>query len=139
MKTLVLVCFTAILILAAGCDGMVKGKGAAEAAAGEFHRQFNEGKFTEIHAAAHAKFKAVGSEKKFVELSEAVSRKLGKVTATKTVKWNVRSLNLVTTVVMQQQTTFEHGTGLETFSFQMDGAKAVLLGYNINSNELILK
>lgn len=108
-------------------------------AVGEFHKQFNDGKFSEIHAAGHAKFKAAAPEKKFVELSEAVSRKLGKVTGTKTVKWNVRTFNLVTTVVMQQQTTFEHGKGLETFNFQMDGAKAVLLGYNINSNELILK
>ena len=38
-----------------------------------------------------------------------------------------------------QRMTFEQGTGTEVFTFEMDGDKAVLVGYKINSKELILK
>jgi hypothetical protein len=41
--------------------------------------------------------------------------------------------------VLTQTTTFEQGTGTEVFTFQMQGDKAVLVGYKINSKDLILK
>jgi hypothetical protein len=69
----------------------------------------------------------------------AVQRKLGKVTQTSNAGFNVRTFNLTTTVVLNQNTTFEQGTGTEVFTFQMNGEKAVLVGYNINSKDLILK
>ena len=69
----------------------------------------------------------------------AVQRKLGKVTQTSTAGFNVRTFNFTTTVVLTQSTTFEQGTGTEAFTFQMEGEKAVLVGYNINSKDLILK
>jgi len=40
---------------------------------------------------------------------------------------------------LTQNTTFEQGTGTETFTFEMEGDKAVSVGYNINSKDLILK
>lgn len=69
----------------------------------------------------------------------AVQRKLGKVTQTANAGFNVRTFNLTTSVVLTQTTTYEQGTGTETFTFQMEGDKAVLIGYNINSKELVLK
>jgi len=68
-----------------------------------------------------------------------VQRKLGKVTQTTTVGFNVRTFNFTTTVDLTQNTTFEQGTGVETFEFEMAGGKAVLVGYHINSKDLILK
>ncbi|NBV24892.1 MAG: hypothetical protein EBS05_23605 [Proteobacteria bacterium] len=118
---------------------MVKGKGAAEVAIGEIHQQFNDTKFAAIYTGGHAKLKKASPEKQFVELMEAVHRKLGKVTDTKNTGWRINTFNLTTTVLMQQQTTFERGKGVESFTFEMDGEKAVLVGYFINSNDLILK
>jgi len=117
----------------------LKGKKAAEQGVADFHNLYNDGKFADIYSAGHSKFKSATTEKQFVELVGAVHRKLGKVTQTASAGFNVRTYNLTTTVVLTQTTTFEQGTGKERFTFQMDGDKAVLVGWNINSKDLILK
>ena len=94
---------------------------------------------TDIRTAADSKFKSGTSEKEWSDLMGAVQRKLGKVTSTSNAGFNVRTFNLTTTVVLQQKTTFEQGSGNETFTFEMNGDKAVLVGYNIASKDLIIK
>ena len=118
---------------------MFKGKAASEKAVAAVHQLFNDGKMMEIRAAADSKFKNSTSEKEWVEMMNAVQRKLGKVTGTSNAGFNIRNFNLTTTVVLQQSTTFEQGTATETFTFEMSGDKAVLVGYNITSKDLITK
>jgi hypothetical protein len=119
--------------------GQGVGKEAAEKSVADIHKLYNDDKLAEIYSAGHSKLKNATTEKQFVEFVGAVQRKLGKVTQTSNAGFNVRTFNLTTTVVLSQSTTFEQGTGTETFTFQMDGDKAVLVGYNINSKDLILK
>ncbi|MBN1256037.1 MAG: hypothetical protein JXA50_12240 [Deltaproteobacteria bacterium] len=69
----------------------------------------------------------------------AVQRKLGKVTSTSNAGWRVNTFNFTTTVLMTQKTVFEQGEGTESFTFEMDGEKAVLVGWNIQSLDLITK
>jgi hypothetical protein len=137
--TISLIVMFSVVVVTAGCGGMFKGKKAAEQGVADYHKQYNEGKLAEIYSAAHANFKKTTPEKQFLEFAGAVQRKLGKVTSTATAGFNVRTFNLTTTVVLNQNTTFEQGTGTEVFTFQMDGEKAVLVGYNINSKDLILR
>jgi len=118
---------------------MFKGKKAAEQSAADFHKLYNDGKLPEIYSASHSKFKSAATEKEFLEFISAVRRKLGKVTATANSGVNIRTFNLTTTVVLNQSTTFEQGTGREVFTFQMEGDRAILVGYNINSKDLVLK
>ena len=139
MKKFTFVFVLGLALIASGCVGMFKGKKAAEQSVADFHAMYNDGKIAEIYAAGHSKLKAASKEKEFVEFVGAVQRKLGKVTQTSGAGFNVRTFNLTTTVVLTQSTTFEQGTGTETFTFEMNGEKAVLLGYNINSKDLILK
>ncbi|MGH7972148.1 MAG: hypothetical protein ACREIC_25825 [Limisphaerales bacterium] len=40
---------------------------------------------------------------------------------------------------MSQKTLFEKGEGTESFTFALDGTNAVLVGYNIQSMDLITK
>ena len=139
MKSISLVATLSVALFLFGCGGIFKGKSAAELGVAEFHKLYNDGKLSELYAAAHPKFKEATTEKQFLEFMGAVLRKLGKVTQTTNVSFNVRTVNLTTTVVLSQNTTFEQGAGSETFTFQMDGEKAVLVGYDINSKDLILK
>jgi hypothetical protein len=139
MKAVSILVAVSIVLLVSGCGGLFKGKKAGEQSVADFHRLYDDGKFAEIYASGHARFKSVTTEKQFLEFMGAVQRKLGKITQTSNAGFNVGTFNFTTTVVLKQDTTFEKGKGTEAFTFQMQGDKAVLVGYNINSQDLILK
>ncbi|MEO7676008.1 MAG: hypothetical protein ABIV39_04505 [Verrucomicrobiota bacterium] len=139
MKIISLFLALSFALFSSGCDGMFKGKKAAELSVADFHKLYNDGKLADIYSTGHSKFESAATEKQFLEFVGAVQRKLGKVTQTSETGFNVRTFNLTTTVVLTQTTTFEQGTGTEVFTFQMEDDKAVLVGYNINSKDLILK
>ena len=139
MKTIISIVLTCFGLCLAGCGGLTKGKVAAETAIALFHEQYNEGKLDTIWDGAHSKFRSTGKKGKYVEFLQAVQSKLGKVTSTANVNWKVGTFNLTTTVKMAQKTVFEKGEGTESFAFEMDGEKAVLVGYNIQSMDLIIK
>jgi hypothetical protein len=124
---------------ACGCGNMFKGKQAGEQSVLGFHQLYNDGKYAEMYAASDAKFKSASAEKGFLDLMAAVQRKLGKVTESVNGGFRVQTFNFTTTVVLNQNTKFERGAGTEVFTFEMAGGKAVLVGYNINSQDLILK
>ncbi len=117
---------------------MSRAHSAADDAVTGFHAQYNAGRFGEITSAVGDEFPA-GDRDKFEQLLAAVRRKLGNETSTKNQGWNVRSMNLRTNVQLVQATTFERGSGVETFAFVVSEGKARLVGYNINSQDLILR
>ena len=133
---------TAIILTAtvlAGCGGFFKGKGAAETAIAHFHALYNQDDLDEIWKEAAPQFCAASTKPKYDEFMGAVERKLGKVVSSTNAGWNIKSFNLSTTIYMAQNTVFEHGQGTESFTFAMSGTNAVLLGYNIQSMDLITK
>jgi len=121
------------------CGGFTKGKAASETAIGHFHELYDQGDLEEIWKVADPRFRTASTRQKYDEFMGAVERKLGKVVSTSNAGWNLKSFNLETTVYMTQNTVFEHGKGTESFTFSMDGTNAVLLGYNIQSMDLITK
>jgi hypothetical protein len=122
-----------------GCGGLSKGKAAAEKSIAQFHALYDQGKFDDIWKDADPQFRAASTRQKYDEFMGAVQRKLGKVKSTSNTGWNVRSFNFKTTVIMAQPTVFENGQGTESFTFVVDGTNAVLVGYNIQSMDLITK
>ncbi len=118
---------------------MTKGKSLAKAQTAAFHEQYNNQDFAAMIDGAHPDMLKASSEDELTDLYSMIRKKLGKVLDTKTVSWNVRTFNTTTTVVLIQDTTFEEGKGKETFTFRIQDEKALLLGYNINSNDLIMK
>lgn len=139
MRALLFMLVLGIGPIVSGCGGMFEGKEAAEQGVSDFHKRYNDGELAEIYAEGHSKLKNATSEKEFLEFVGTVQRKLGKVTNTSMAGLNIRSVNSTTTAVLTQDTMFEHGKGTETFTFEIDDDKAVLLGYHINSKELVMK
>jgi hypothetical protein len=137
MKKVILTIFACLAIT--GCGNMTKGKAAAQSQVTAFHKLFNDQDFKTMVDSADPKMLKVTSKSQLTDLYSAIRRKLGKVTASKSVRWNVRTFNTMTTVVVVQNTTFEKGKGMETFTFRIKKEKASLLGYNINSQDLIMK
>lgn len=133
---LIILFFIALVI---GCSEAKNAKPAAETAIGDFHQLFNEGRISDIYKSCAPDFRSATTETEFNELMSAVSRKLGKEISTTNQNWNVKNFNLSTSIVMVQNTEFEQGYGTETFTFEINGDKAILLGYYINSNDLITK
>ena len=81
--------------------------------------------------------KDAATEEELTKLLNAVHTKLGKVKESTNQGWNVRQFNLTTGVTMTQETVFEKGKGTEEFVFILDGKKAALVNYHINSMDLI--
>ena len=122
-----------------GCGGFTNGKPAAEKAVAHFHDLYNQGKLQDIWNQADPKFRSASTQPKYDDFMGAVQRKLGKVTSTSNTGWRVQSFNLKTMVFMSQKTIFENGEGAESFTFTLDGTNALLVGYNIQSMDLITK
>lgn len=126
-------------LLLSGCGGMLHGKAIAESQIAVFHQELDAGRFDAIYAAAAPEFRSGAPKEKVFELFSAIEKKLGKVQSTSTTSYNARMFNLVTTVILAEETRFAHGTGTETFTFRVDGDKAKLVGYNINSLDMMTK
>ncbi len=122
-----------------GCGDTIAGKVVAESAVGRFHDSLNSKRYDEVYSAASDDFRKAAAKGKALELFAAIDRKLGRSKRFTTTNWNVRTFNFVTTVVLVEDTTFERGKGTETFTFRVSGDKAVLVGYNINSLDMMTK
>jgi hypothetical protein len=139
MRTITIAVSMYLVLCAGGCRDLVKDKAAAENSIARFHQQCSDGKLDDIWQEAHVKFRSASAKEEYDAFLGAVLRKLGKVKSTSNAGWKVNSYNLTTTVLMTQQTVFEKGEGTESFTFEMEGGKAVLVGYNIQSMDLITK
>lgn len=133
------VLFVLLALSATGCGKFTKGKAAAESQMAAIHQQFNDGDLGAILAGADPAFFKATSKADTLELFEAIRTKLGKVTNSQTHGWNVHAGTGGTTVRLAQQTTFETGSGTESFTFRIKNDQAKLLAYQINSRDLIVK
>jgi hypothetical protein len=111
---------------------------AADHAVAQFHQQLDAGQFQAIYDQSDSAMKAAAPAPKLIALLDAVHRKLGTVKSSARQGWN-------DTVNMQghflttgYKTSFVKGDGVETFVFRVSGKQAALVGYNINSDALIV-
>jgi hypothetical protein len=134
-------CILAVLVMAgallAGCSSS-KDIALAEAQIPRFRHLMAAQKFDEIYDAAGNELKKATTRKEMVALLSAVDRKLGPVKGSEKVRWNVNVHTSGMFVTLDYQTHFERGDGYETFVYQMVEDKALLVGYHINSNALII-
>ena len=140
MKKLIPLLIASILLSSCGdtIKDTMKGKSVAEPQIAEFHKKLDAGQYEEIYNAAAEEFKKNVTKEKMTRILSAISRKLGTVKSKKIVNWHVNTRNLTTHVILVSETEFEKGTGTETFSFIVSGSNAKMVGYNINSVDMML-
>ncbi len=130
--------FIILILFFSGCGNLFNGKPIVEDGILEFHTNYNILNLEQIYNNAHSDFQQSTSLDEFNEFISAVHRKLGPITSTKNQGWRINTHNFVTSVILQQETQFENGNGMETFTFNIKDEEATLVGYNINSRKLII-
>jgi hypothetical protein len=133
---LVLVALGAFLVLAS-CSS-AEDLATAEREVEKFHRAYDAGQFGEIYDKATDEFRK-DSKQEFVAFMETVQRKLGKITATKRANFNVSYGSGPAKVTLFYETSFADGKGTERFNYLVSGKKALLVGYRLESKDLLLK
>jgi hypothetical protein len=104
-----------------------------------FHAQFNEAAYREIYAGGSDEFKRATKEADWVALLEAVRRKLGRVVEAKQSSIHVTTGTFGTAVNQTYSTRFTDGAATESFSWAIRNGKAILVGYRIESPQLITR
>ena len=123
--------------VAAGCSSSAQITEAQQAVS-TFHKQLDAGRFDEIYVASSDDLKNMSKQAEFVALLSAVHRKLGTTRSAESQGWNVNYRPSGTLVMLTYKTAYTQGDAAEQFAFAMRDDAAVLVGYHINSNTLIL-
>ena len=137
MKLLQLASIIVGLLLFTGCNP-IKSTAEGEKAVTGFHTLFDAENYDRIYDSAHPDFKASGPKAEAVDFIRSVRTKLGKIKASSRTSWRANSLNLKTNVVLTYATEYEHGKGVETFTYRIADGHASLVGWHINSRELVV-
>jgi len=95
--------------------------------------------FESIYDASASDLKRVATRKDFVDLLEAVHRKLGVAASSDERTWIVNYNTSGEYVTLTYHTKYAEGNAAEQFVYRLEAGKALLAGYHINSNALILK
>jgi hypothetical protein len=128
----------AFVIGLTGCSMSVD-KTAAEEAVTRFHATLDAGQFDSIYADSSEDLKKVTTQEKLDALLEAVHRKLGPTRSLKEQSWNVNYHSSGTFITLTYATSYEGGDASEQFVYRLQGANALLAGYHINADALVLK
>jgi hypothetical protein len=124
--------------LSAGCSMSADSK-LAEEAVPEFHRLLDGAKFDAIYDGSSDELKQAATRKDFVDLLAAVHRKLGTSGTSNQLNWNVNYNVSGAYVTLAYQTAYAEGDATEQFVYHLEQGRALLAGYHVNSNALILK
>ena len=117
----------------------MKSTAEADKAAADFHGLYDAEDYDKIFDTAHSDFKGLKPKAEVISFVRSVRDKLGKVKSSNRTGWQANSVNMKTNVVLTFSTEFMNGEGVETFTYRIEDGKAILLGWYVNSNDLILK
>lgn len=104
----------------------------------QFERLYSSGKVDALYGMTGTAWREVSTREEFDDLHRVVSTRLGKITASERSNFNINTSNGLTTTVIVMDTTFEHGTGTQTFTFHGNGEAMELVGWNVNSPRLAI-
>jgi len=111
---------------------------AAEHAIVEFHSDLNAANFQKIYSAGDAELKSATTDAMFSKILNAVHSKLGLFKTGKSAGWNDNVTTGGHFVTISYQAAYQKGSAVESFIYRIDGNRAALVGYHINSDALLL-
>ena len=121
------------LLMLAGCNGPAT---YATQAVTVFHQRLDAADYEAIWRDSGPDLRAATSRAAFVAMLDSLHDRLGKVRATKQTGWNSQVNTAGSLAELTHQTTFERGSGEETFVYKGSGEGLKLAGYNIQSDAL---
>jgi len=134
MRYLVLV--VAALIGLSGCS-ISQDKAAAEAGVARFRQQLDTGRYQEIYRTSGPEFRGTGSEEAGARFLQTVHDRLGTVRNARQTGWRLNFNSGGSVAVLNYETEFARGRGTEEFVFRLAEGQPTLIGYHINSPELV--
>ena len=128
----------ALLIALAGCSMSADSK-LAEQAVVRFHEMLDAEQFDAIYDQSSDGMKSSVTKERLVSLLQAVHKKLGVTRASDLQGWNVNYQTSGSFVTLTYATTYAQDKAEEKFVYRLEGEKALLAGYHIESDALITK
>ncbi|MDB5704884.1 MAG: hypothetical protein JWN66_2000 [Sphingomonas bacterium] len=110
----------------------------ADQAVTRFHKMLDAGQNAQIYQESASEMKNAAPEAKLSALLAAVHRKLGTVTKATRQGFNDQMNTGGHYITMTYATSYTRGDAVETFVYKISDGKAALVGYNINSDALIV-
>ena len=123
----------AALLALAGCSAGAD-LPVARAGVDKVHSQLNGGQCAEIRDQASTEFKELSSAESWKTVCDQLAAGLGKFVSLAQVGWNDEVGTNGHIIRINYDSEFEKGKAQEQFLFRIDGGKAVLVGYHVNSD-----
>jgi hypothetical protein len=124
--------------LLGGCS-MKEDMAAGDRAIAGFHQAVDAGQFQKVWTESAPDMKGATSQERLTALLDAVHRKLGRFKSGSKTGFNDNVSGAGHTLAINYQAQYEKGAAGEQFVFRIDGGRALLAGYHINSDALILQ
>ncbi|WP_198351175.1 DUF4019 domain-containing protein [Flavisphingomonas formosensis] len=125
------------MFVLAGCSAG-KDLPLAEQGVTDFHKKLDAGQFDALYAAAGDDLKRSATAATWDQLLAAVHRKLGAFKSGSSAGWNDNFTPSGHFLYLNYASDYERGKAQENFAFRITGGKALLVGYHVNSDALIL-
>jgi hypothetical protein len=109
----------------------------AESAITDFRKAMTAQQFEQIYDSAGEDWRKATTKEESVKFLAAVERKLGGVQESTRTGWRVNIGTGGKIVTLGYHTKFERGEGDETFIYRIKDNKSQMLGYHVNSMQLI--
>lgn len=106
----------------------------ARAGVDKVHGQLNGGRCAEIRDQASSDFKELTSAESWKTTCDQLAAGLGKFVSLAQTGWNDEVGTNGHIIRLNYDSEFEKGKAQEQFLFRIDGGKAVLVGYHVNSD-----
>ena len=129
--------FAAVAALMLTACNPVERANLARSEVESFHRDYNAANIGAIWSRVDPQFRNSTTRKDFENLMASVHNSMGDMKDSQQVGINMNSTPQGSLTVVTMRTSFEHGDGLETFTYIAKDDGLTLLGYNINAEKLM--